>query len=255
MTTNQSYEPKAAAITPVEYGGLQTAFEHFNVELCGGALPNCMIVYQRKPHMLGHFCAKRFVDRDGEVYHGELALNPDGFINQSDRDICSTLVHEMKHVQQEANGTAPKRGYHDKEWGAMMKAVGLYPSNSGMVGGRETGQQMHHYIIDGGLFDRSYERLRAKGWRLNLQSAPIANPSRSPTSKTKFTCLGCGANAWGKPDLLIGCIRCGRVMPPAGMSAEDIAKVEQLVRDAREAALSAVNGSYDQDQQQNDRTI
>jgi hypothetical protein len=200
--------PLPAAITPIEYGGLQAAYEHFNTELCGGTLPNCMIVYQRKPHMLGHFHPKRFVARDGKVYHGELALNPDGFINESDRQICSTLVHEMKHVEQEAKGTASKRGYHNKEWAAMMKAVGLYPSNTGMVGGRETGQQMDHYIIDNGPFDRSYERLQAKGWKLNLQSAPIANPTKAPTSKTKFTCARCEQNTWGKPDLGVVCADC-----------------------------------------------
>jgi hypothetical protein len=31
-----------------------------------------------------------------------------------------------------------------------MKTVGLYPSNSGMIGGKETGQQMQHYIIPDG---------------------------------------------------------------------------------------------------------
>jgi predicted SprT family Zn-dependent metalloprotease len=45
----------------------------------------------------------------------ELALNPDGFISKDDREICSTLVHEQHHVWQEAKGTAPKRGYHDRQ--------------------------------------------------------------------------------------------------------------------------------------------
>jgi hypothetical protein len=58
----------------------------------------------------------------------------------------------MVQVWQHNRGTAPKRGYHNKEWAAKMKTVGLYPSNSGMVGGRETGQQMTHYIIPHGVF-------------------------------------------------------------------------------------------------------
>jgi hypothetical protein len=209
--------PTPAAITPVEYGGLQAAYEFFNAELLDGALPNVFITYQRRARMLGYFHAERFIGRPGtrddERRHSELALNPDGFINRSDRDVLSTLLHEMVHVWEVENGTAPKRHYHNKIWAAKMKAVGLYPSNSGMVGGRETGVQIHHYILDGGPFDRSYDRLRAKAWRLNLQSAPIANPAAAPKNKAKFTCPHCEQTAWGKPDLALICKPCGVEMP------------------------------------------
>ena len=33
-----------------------------------------------------------------------------------------------------------------------MKAVGLIPSDTGALGGKETGQQMTHYIEPGGRF-------------------------------------------------------------------------------------------------------
>jgi hypothetical protein len=49
-----------------------------------------------------------------------------------------------------------------------MKEVGLYPSSTGAVGGKETGQRMSDYIIDGGPFDLSFGRLAVMGWRLNL---------------------------------------------------------------------------------------
>jgi hypothetical protein len=100
-----------------------------------------------------------------------------------------------------------------------MKAIGLYPSNSGMVGGKETGQQMSHYIIPDGVFARSYERLRSKGWKLNLQSAMRANPTAAPKSKTKFTCTLCGQNAWGKPELFIICGLCHKAMVDADAAA------------------------------------
>src|SRR5262249_21368116 len=80
-----------------------------------------------------------------------------------------------------------------------LKSVGLYPSSNGMVGGRETGQAMSDYIIPDGPFVRSYERLAATGWRLNLQSAPHSNPTKAPKNKTKFTCDLCGYNVWAKP--------------------------------------------------------
>jgi hypothetical protein len=198
---------KPTAITPKEYGGLQAAYEHFSAELFEGTLPNVFITYQRRAHMAGHFWAENYAGRNSSDDRShELALNPDGFIGRSDAEILSTLVHEMVHVWQQEHGTPAKRGYHNKQWAAKMKTVGLYPSNSGMVGGKETGQQMSHYVIPDGVFTRSYERLRARGWKLNLQSAMRANPSAAPKSKTKSTCGECGQNVWGKPETKVAII-------------------------------------------------
>ena len=57
----QSYKTKfadASAITPIEYGGLQTAFDHFNAALFDGALPDVFITYQRKANSAGYFLAR-----------------------------------------------------------------------------------------------------------------------------------------------------------------------------------------------------
>jgi len=60
-------------------------------------------------------------------------------------------VHEMVHLWQHMHGKPGARGYHNKEWAAKMKAIGLQPSNNGMVGGKETGQHMMDYIIPDGV--------------------------------------------------------------------------------------------------------
>ena len=214
----KSYErnvDQPVAITPVEYGGIQEAFDHFNAELFGGELSDCFFVYQRRAHSGGHFSPNRFAGRSTNFTRHEISLNPDGFVGKTDKFICSILVHEMTHHWQEHFGAkGPKKrkhfNYHDKEWATKMKSIGLMPSNSGMVGGKETGVRMAHYIIDGGAFDQSYERIAATGWKLNLQSAAVAGPSGNPkNSKTKFTCSECGQNAWGKPDLAVRCDHCG----------------------------------------------
>jgi hypothetical protein len=96
---------KPTAITPVEYGGLQEAYDHFNAELFEGSLPDVFITYQRKAHSAGYFAADRFSGRLGQSGKHELALNPDGFINQTDEQICQTLNHEMVHVWQHVAGT------------------------------------------------------------------------------------------------------------------------------------------------------
>jgi hypothetical protein len=218
----RSYERTAndpVAITPVEYGGLQEAYDHFNAALFDGTLPDVFITYQRKAGMAGHFAADRYSGRIGKFGKHELALNPDDFINKTDKQICQTLVHEMTHVWQHAHGQPSARGYHNKEWAAKMKAIGLQPSSTGMVGGKETGQRMSDYIIPGGTFEQSYDRLAETNWRLNLESAHRPGDQRGPNSKVKFTCSACGQNAWGKPDLAIVCEPCGIKMRAADAPA------------------------------------
>jgi predicted SprT family Zn-dependent metalloprotease len=208
----RSYEQaadKPVAITPIEYSGLQEAYDHFNRELFDGTLPDVFITYQRRANSYGYFAPDRFSGRTGTFGKHELALNPDSFINQTDEQVCQTLVHEMTHGWQHAAGTAPKRGYHDKQWAAKMKSIGLQPSSTGMVGGKETGQKMMDYIIPDGPFTKAFAKLAATGWRLNLQSAHRPGAKGAVNSKTKFTCSQCGQNAWGKPDLAITCTPCG----------------------------------------------
>ena len=202
-----SYQ-RAEAITPIEYSGLQGAFDHFNAALFEGSLPDVFITYQRKAHSFGYFAADRFSGRIDKSGNHELALNPDGFINQTDEQVCQTLVHEMTHVWQHAHGKPASRGYHNKEWAAKMKSIGLQPSSTGMVGGKETGQKMSDYIIPDGPFTKTYAKLAATGWKLNLQSAHRPGAKGGTNSNSKFTCSSCGQNVWGKPDTKVLCMPC-----------------------------------------------
>jgi hypothetical protein len=202
------------AITPIEYGGLQEAYDYSNKMLFGGALPDVFITYQRRAHSRGYFSADRFSGRGIKLGRHELALNPDTFIDRSDAQICSTLVHEQSHVSHHQI-TGKATSYHDKKWVAIMKGVGLQPSSTGAVGGKETGHSVSHYIIPGGPFDKAFAELAVTGWKLNLQSAHCSGKNgRGNSSKTKFTCT-CGQNAWGKPDLEIRCDLCDSKMKAA----------------------------------------
>ena len=123
--------------------------------------------------------------------------------------ILSTLVHEMVHVWQETYGNPSRRGYHNQEWAAKMREIGLQPTTTGEPGGRETGQAVTHFIIPGGTFALSFAKLAVTGFRLHWQSLPAMGQGRAKkSSKTKFTCPECGQNAWAKPGALLVCGVC-----------------------------------------------
>jgi predicted SprT family Zn-dependent metalloprotease len=205
-------------ITGLEYTAIDSAYNWFNEQLFGGRLPPCLITLQRKGRSRGYFANDRFGHRlnVGDLTD-ELALNPDTFGDRSDKEILSTLVHEMCHCWQQHFGTPPRRGYHNREWAERMIAIGLMPSDTGEPGGKQTGQRVSHYIIEGGPFDRTGEALLATGFCLHWQSAALVGQqgkTANERSKTKYTCPSCGQNAWAKPDSALVCGECEEPMEP-----------------------------------------
>lgn len=194
------------------YLSLSEAYLHFNGHLFKGKLPTCVITMQRKNGMAGYFWKDKFINKNKTT--DELALNPSGFVGRSDADILSTLVHEMAHVWQFHFGAASPNGYHNKEWGAKMKEIGLYPSSTGKANGKEVGFKMSHYILNEGAFKIACNKFLKLGTLQLYQDAfgDSKKRKRSAISKTKFTCDECGVNAWGKPDLNINCNECDTQM-------------------------------------------
>jgi hypothetical protein len=209
-------------ITEAEYSGLQQAYEFMNSTLFGGELPDLMITLQRKANSGGYFHADRFAWRDdGKTgRQHELALNPDGFIGRTDEWVVSVLVHEQVHCWEEVHGTAPKRHYHNRIWATKMISIGLMPTSTGAAGGKITGVQMTHYILPDGLFAKAFAELAATGWKLNLQSAPLMGREGGRASKTKFTCIHCSWNIWGKPDTDMVCRACAAQTLPDRLTVE-----------------------------------
>ena len=127
-------------------------------------------------------------------------------------DILSTLVHEMCHLQQQQLGTPPKNAYHNKEWGSLMRAVGLYPSSTGEPGGKRTGIRVSHYIIQDGPFVGAADELLDSGFDLPYYRLP--NPTKEIKKAPVFVCDKCEQKARGKKDLQVTCTHCDTKMLP-----------------------------------------
>jgi hypothetical protein len=204
--------------TGTTYSGLNLAYDFFNGRLFDSKLPACLITLQRHKGAYGYFAPGRFGSRDGSTTADEIALNPSHFKERCNGDILSTLVHEQAHLWQQHFGKPSRGGYHNKEWGAKMKELGLYPSSTAMPGGRETGQKVSHYIIKGGPFDLACNALLEKGFdhlyvELWDESAKEKKKrAEKAKSKTAFCCPTCETKAWAKPTASLMCGDCDEHM-------------------------------------------
>lgn len=164
--------PAAAIGNPTEtlYSEIMGAYQYFNRTLFQSALPECLITLQRKKGKLASVSMDRFVRaEDGRIFTHEISVNPAYFARAKPREVLSSLVHEMCRIK--INMTAApddrrSRGYHCKDWSKAMEAIGLMPSESGKPDGKKYGFKMHHYMMEGSLFDKASATLLEHGWKL-----------------------------------------------------------------------------------------
>lgn len=218
------------------YDRLDEAFDHFNRELFAGELPKVLLTKQRKRGSYGYFSGNRFAALgDPQQVVDEIALNPDHFDDGGEREVLSTLAHEMAHLWQHHRGKPSRSGYHNREWAAKMVEIGLIPTDTGKPGGKQTGQRVSHYVEDGGRFDRACAAFLAGGPvplyvdrtarrrgatippGLVLVQEPEGAPEPGPANRNKvrYSCPKCGVNVWGKPGLELDCRPCAAALQPA----------------------------------------
>lgn len=199
------------------YDVLRDAFNFFNAELFNGELSDCLIILHRHRNAYGYFCADRMAEANGQIdgtknpvkakVH-EIALNPQHIRSRKAIETFSTLVHEMVHQRQQEHGKPPKGAYHNKQWAAMMKDAGLYPSDTAAPGGAETGRYVSHYIVKGGVYETAFAKF-VKSRDLTLfGDLPFAQKAKAKTSKHKFECPDCGQCCWGKETGKFVCGEC-----------------------------------------------
>lgn len=224
-------EPETAApdtqLSGRQYTLLQRAFDHFNVRLFAGELPQVLITLHRHKKAAGYFWADQFTlsrpeDKpegpfEDRIVH-EIALNPECFLASiPSKRTLSTLGHEMAHLWQEEFGRKkPRKAYHNKEWAGKMEEIGLMPSSTGEKGGKRTGQRCSHYIIEGGPFDIACDRfIEEVGNAILVTSAPrltLKAATEKKKLKTKFECPKCKQKAWAKPTAKLTCGECEEPM-------------------------------------------
>ncbi len=205
---------KAAEPTKEEYAALERAFQHFNKELFAGALPRGLITLPRRRGTYGYFSAARW-DNESGAQVDEIALNPQYFRAQPLEEVLSTLVHEMTHLWQHHHGKPGRGRYHNRQWAEKMKELGLYPSDTGEPGGKETGDRVSHYILPDGAFAKSCRKLLERGFALPWKER-LPEPTEgsggaedgeegeentgNSGKRVKYTCPAEDhLNAWAKP--------------------------------------------------------
>jgi predicted SprT family Zn-dependent metalloprotease len=198
------------------YTSLTTAYDFFNKELFSGSLPGCLITMQRHKGALGFFSRERFANTlDPKEITDEIALNPVHFATRKPVEVLSTLVHEMVHLSQHHFGERPRKGYHDRQWAGKMLTVGLIPTETGETGGKQTGQHVTHLIEEKGRFAHAVAKLIKERPAILYHDRSSENDAvrkKKAASKTKYTCPGCGLNAWAKPEVLLVCGSCQEPM-------------------------------------------
>lgn len=192
------------------YSEIIEAYDYLNKCLFAGVLPGAAITLTRHAKAYGYFATNAFKHRHSGEYAPEIALNPDHFLSRTDDEVLATLAHEMCHQWQHKNGKPSRAGYHNKEFAAIMKGIGLICSDTGLPGGKPTGQKMTHYIAPDGPFQeavRSWKQTHITDWGSVLQEK---TGTAKATSKVKYTCPDCGLNAWAKPAANLLCGDCSQ---------------------------------------------
>lgn len=190
--------------TKEQFGTFQNLYDFLNRELFQDELDNCILtMIPKNTKYVGHFWPEKWFKNEKKIH--EISMNPHGYAINESEFFVSILVHEMCHLWvHDFTDKPPRKGYHCKKWGSKMKEIGLYPSNTGEPGGKETGQQMTHYIVDGGLYQEVYNRMD-KTLLLPFKRYDTPPKEKKAKSKVKYTCLDCDTNVWGKPGLNIRC--------------------------------------------------
>lgn len=178
------------------------------------ALGPCMITFSRpsgRAKAFGFYHPASWADDNGEKI-AEIAINPHTMMEYGFVEVVQTLTHEKVHQWQHEHGRPSRNGYHNGEFAAKMRSLGLMPSSTGKPGGKQTGQKVADYIIEGGVLDQFVKGL-PKRLKLPFMGLPKAKKKQSASAGyVKHVCLGCRGIARAKSSMKLRCGECDRPM-------------------------------------------
>lgn len=159
------------------YDVLELIFHRFNKDLFESALGSRLdlndIVFtlERKNKQIGLLSYKQFKKvEDGEAsFKHEISLNPEYFAIVPKIDVLRVFCQELTRLYRYVHGEKKKMktDHYDEHFGEYMMTIGLYPSNTGLIGGKEVGKKMSSYILPDGKFLKVCNELVEEGILLN----------------------------------------------------------------------------------------
>lgn len=182
------------------------AFKLLNEHFFNNSLSVPILSMVRKNGAKGYFKANSFLSKKDEEVLSEIALNPEVFV-RDDKEILSTLLHEMCHLWQFQFGEPSGGNYHNKEFHTKMLECGLetYDINTNKV----VGSHITHRIVIDGKFDLFYKKYIKDDIFIIKTEAKVKLISDTKKNKTTYNCDNCNLKLWGKPGMVIYCGECG----------------------------------------------
>ena len=98
----------------------------------------------------------------------------------------------MAHLWQHHHGKPGRGRYHNREWAARMKEIGLHPSSTGQEGGDETGDGVQPLHPAGRSVRRAAHTLLTRGFSIQWtekprrrQSCPVEEEAKTKKNRPK----------------------------------------------------------------------
>ena len=256
--------------TSTTYSELQVAFDTFNASLFDGQLPPCLLTLQREKRTYGYFSAKRFGTRAGQTTDEialnpeYFAVVPVVEVLQT---VAHEMTHLWQsHFGKPGRARYHNAEWADKmeSIGLMPSSTGLpggrrvgdimadYVIPNGRFAAvvddlltskrfgitwfdRFTPQAPLHPVATAaaaatsGIPQAAYAVPESEGVQL-IPKTPTLAAAKDRSNRVKYTCSGCGLNAWGKPDIRLGCITCSIELALAGSDETEPGLARSLPR-------------------------
>lgn len=179
-------------------------FELMNKYFFDNKLDFPILNIEEKKGANGYISPFLFSSKDNSLH--KIAINPDSF-KRSEKEIISTLLHEMCHLWQLMYGKPSNNNYHNKEFHLKMLELGLETYD--LDTGSSTGRKVTHRIIQNAKYETFFDNeLSKKEWIIIKKNEFEKQTKYYNKSKIKYVCSNCNNKIWGKNNMKIICGDC-----------------------------------------------